>query len=51
MDTANVKFLFIGYIAAWIIVMLFVFLLVRRGQKLTGELKRLRALVENKEQS
>jgi CcmD family protein len=51
MDPTNVKFLFIGYTAAWIIVLVFVIILVRRGQKLAGELKRLRTLVENKEQN
>jgi CcmD family protein len=51
MDAKNIQFLFIGYTAAWIIVMLFVFLLVRRGQKLASELKRLRTLVENKDQN
>ena len=49
MDATNVKFLFMGYTAAWLIVMLFVILLVRRGQKLSAELKRLRSLVDNKE--
>ena len=51
MDETNVKFLFLGYTAAWIIVMLFVILLVRRGQKLSSELQRLRTLVENKDQN
>ena len=51
MDATNVKFLFMGYTAAWVIILIFVILLVRRGQKLTAELQRLRALVENKDQN
>lgn len=51
MDETNVKFLFMGYTAAWIIVMIFVIMLVRRGQNISAELKRLRALVENRDQN
>ena len=51
MDETNVKYLFLGYTAAWVIVMGFVILLVMRGQKLSGELKRLRTLVENKDEN
>jgi len=44
----NQSFLFYGYTAAWIIVLCFVVLLVRRGQKLDSELARLKSLVEDK---
>ncbi len=42
-------FLFYGYTAAWLIVLAFVLLLVRRGQRIDRELSRLKALVEDKE--
>ncbi len=51
MDEKNVRFLFMGYTAAWLIVMIFVIMLVRRGQKISAELMRLRALVENRDQN
>jgi CcmD family protein len=49
MDVTNLTFLFYGYSAAWIIVVAFVLLLVRRGRRIDRELSRLRSLVENKE--
>jgi CcmD family protein len=49
MDTINLKFLFYGYSAAWIIVIAFVFLLVGRGRKIDRELSRLKSLVDDKE--
>lgn len=47
MDLNQVYF-FYGYSAAWIILLGFVLLLVRRGQRLDKELTRLKALVEDK---
>lgn len=51
MDITNLKFLFYGYSAAWIIVILFVLLLVRRGRRIDRELSRLKSLVEDKERA
>ncbi len=48
MDITNLRFLFYGYSAAWIIVIGFVLLLVRRGRRIDGELARLKSLVEDK---
>ena len=51
MDITNLRFLFYGYSAAWIIVILFVLLLVGRGRKIDRELARLKSLVEDKERT
>ncbi|MEP6716878.1 MAG: CcmD family protein [Terriglobia bacterium] len=48
MDITNLRFLFYGYSAAWIIVIGFVLLLVRRGRRIDRELARLKALVEDR---
>jgi CcmD family protein len=48
-DITNLHFLFFGYSAAWIIVVGFVFLLVKRSQRIDRELSRLKSLVEDKE--
>jgi CcmD family protein len=48
-DITNLHFLFFGYSAAWIIVIGFVFLLVRRSRRIDRELSRLKSLVEDKE--
>jgi CcmD family protein len=49
MDAINQTYLFYGYTAAWIIVLGFVLILVRRGQRIDHELSRLKALVDDKE--
>ena len=49
MDAINQTYLFYGYTAAWIIILLFILILVRRGQRIDHELARLRSLVEDKE--
>jgi len=51
MDITNLKFLFYGYSAAWIIITAFVLLLVSRGRRIDRELARLKSLVENKDRS
>ena len=51
MDITNLRFLFYGYSAAWIVVTAFVLLLVRRGQRIDRELSRLKSLVEDKERA
>jgi CcmD family protein len=48
-DITNLHFLFFGYSAAWIIVIGFVFLLLKRSQRIDRELNRLKSLVEDKE--
>jgi len=48
-DITNLHFLFFGYSAAWIIMIGFVFLLVRRSRRIDNELRRLKSLVQDKE--
>jgi CcmD family protein len=48
-DIKNVHFLFFGYSAAWLIMIGFVFLLVKRSRRIDRELSRLKSLVEDKE--
>jgi CcmD family protein len=50
-DITNLTFLFYGYSAAWIIVIGFVLLLVRRGRRIDRELSRLKALVDDRERA
>jgi CcmD family protein len=49
MDAINQTFFFYGYSAAWLILLGFVLLLVKRGQKIDRELSRLKSLVEDKD--
>jgi CcmD family protein len=51
MDITNLRFLFYGYSAAWLIITAFVLMLVSRGRRLDRELARLRSLVQEKEKS
>ena len=48
-DITNVHFLFYGYSAAWLIMIGFVFLLVRRSRRIDRELSPLKSLVQDKE--
>jgi CcmD family protein len=48
-DITNLRFLFFGYSAAWLIMIGFVFLLVARSRRIDRELHRLKSLVEEKE--
>jgi CcmD family protein len=48
-DITNLHFLFFGYSAAWLIMIGFVFLLVRRSRRVDRELSRLKSLVQDKE--
>jgi len=48
MDAINQTYLFYGYTAAWIIVLGFILILVRRGQRMDHELARLKSLMEEK---
>ena len=40
MDSRNFAFMFYGFAAAWLIVLVYVLTLVRRGRRLREELKR-----------
>jgi CcmD family protein len=46
---ANQLYFFYGYSAAWVIVLGYVFMLVRRGRRIDSELARLKSLVEDKD--
>jgi CcmD family protein len=45
MDSRNLEFMFYGFLAAWIIVMLYVVSLARRGARLKKELDDVKELV------
>jgi len=49
MDTRNLTFLFYGFLAAWLIVLLYVVSIAARERKLRQELDRVKRLVETKE--
>ena len=49
MDAINLRFLFYGYSAAWIIMLGFVILLIGRGKKIDQELTRLKSMVQDRE--
>ncbi|HYA16917.1 MAG TPA: CcmD family protein [Bryobacteraceae bacterium] len=49
MDITNLHFLFLGYSAAFLILLIFVLLLVSRGRKIDKELSRLKSMVSEKE--
>jgi CcmD family protein len=51
MDITNLHFLFLGYSAAFLILLGFVLMLVSRGRKIDRELARLKSLVDEKEKS
>lgn len=50
-DITNLHFLFYGYSVAWLIMIGFVFLLIQRSRRIDRELRRLKSLVEDKENS
>ena len=47
MDLINLRFLFYGYSAAFLIIFGFILILVSRGRKIERELTRLKALAED----
>ncbi len=49
MDSRNFTYMFYGFTAAWAILVVYVLLLVSRGNKLRRELKGLKSLLEYKE--
>jgi len=46
MELINLKFLFYGYTAGFLIILGFILILVSRGRKIDRELSRLKSLVE-----
>jgi CcmD family protein len=50
-EARNFQFLVMGLSAAWVIVIGYMFYLVRRDQKLTQELSRLRDMLAEREKS
>jgi CcmD family protein len=48
MDERNFEYMFYGFLAAWLIVVVYVAFLVTRERKLKRELDRVRALVEER---
>jgi CcmD family protein len=49
MDTRNFTFMFYGFLAAWLILVIYVLSLVSRERKITEQLKGLKGLLEFKE--
>lgn len=45
MDATNLRFMFYGFSAAWLVVIAYILILVRRGQRLDRELARLKNMV------
>ena len=48
MDNRNFLYMFYGFLAAWLIVLLYVVLLAMRERKLRRELDRVRQMVEKR---
>lgn len=51
MDARNFTYMFYGFMAAWLIVMLYVISLARRGARLKKELEQVRQLLASGEAS
>lgn len=49
MDQKNFEFLFYGYLAAWLIVVIYVISLVAREGRLRGELDRVKRMIEDRD--
>ena len=49
MDVRNFTYMFYGFAAAWVIVVLYVLLLTSRENKLRREMDRLRRMIEDRE--
>ncbi len=48
MDSRNFTFLFYGFLAAWLILMVYVVSIVARERKLRQDLDRLRSMIEER---
>ncbi len=46
MDDRNFRYMFYGFLAAWLIILVYVLLLALRERKLRRELERVRKMVE-----
>jgi len=49
MDTRNFTFMFYGFLAAWLILVVYVLSLVSRERKITEQLKGLKGLLDDKD--
>jgi CcmD family protein len=49
MDTRNFTFMFYGFLAAWLILVVYVLSLVARERKITEQLKGLKGLLDDKD--
>ncbi len=49
MDARNFTFLFYGFLAAWLILLIYVVSIAARERKLRSEIDRLRRMVEERE--
>jgi CcmD family protein len=49
MDTRNFLFMFYGFLAAWVIVMIYIITLARRNSRLKRELEDVKRLLDVKE--
>jgi CcmD family protein len=49
MDPRNFQYLFYGFSAAWVIIVLYALTLLVRERKITGEIARLKNMLEDKE--
>jgi CcmD family protein len=48
MDTRNLQYMFLGFLVAWLIVLVYVLLLAMREGRLKRELERVRRMVEKR---
>ena len=49
MDTRNFTFMFYGFLAAWLILVVYVLSLVSRERKITEQLKGLRGMLDDRD--
>lgn len=49
MDNRNFQYMFLGFLVAWLIVIVYVLMLAMRERKLKRELERVRKMVEARE--
>ncbi|HUE24538.1 MAG: CcmD family protein [Bryobacteraceae bacterium] len=49
MDTRNFTFMFYGFLAAWLILVVYVLSLVSRERKITEQLKGLKGLLDDRD--
>ncbi|MGA2575388.1 MAG: CcmD family protein [Bryobacteraceae bacterium] len=51
MDTRNFTFMFYGFLAAWLILVVYVLSLVSRERKITEQLKGLKGLLDDRDRN